>query len=75
MTLMGHLVIGWFWLQSALIAVRALPTASAADVDFYQGKVQTCRFFFASELPQIEHAAKLAAEADDSAFAMQENWF
>jgi butyryl-CoA dehydrogenase len=75
MTLMGHLVIGWFWLQSALIAVRALPNASASDQDFYRGKLQACRFFFASELPQIEHAAKLAAEADDSAFAMRDAWF
>jgi butyryl-CoA dehydrogenase len=75
MTLMGHLVIGWFWLQSALIAVRSLPGASAADGDFYRGKLQACRFFFASELPQIELAAKLVAEAEPSAFAMAPDWF
>jgi butyryl-CoA dehydrogenase len=75
MTLMGHLVIGWFWLQSALIAVRALPAAGAADRDFYQGKLQAARFFFATELPQIELAAKLVAEADASAFAMRDAWF
>jgi butyryl-CoA dehydrogenase len=75
MLLMGHLVVGWFWLQSALIAVRALPSASAADKDFYEGKLQACRFFFATELPQIELAAKLVAEANDSAFAMRDAWF
>jgi butyryl-CoA dehydrogenase len=75
MTLMGHLVVGWFWLQSALIATRALANASAVDKDFYQGKLQACRFFFATELPQIEHAAKLVAEADDSAYAMKDAWF
>jgi len=75
MTLMGHLVVGWFWLQSALIAVRALPSANATDKAFYEGKLQACRFFFATELPQIELAAKLVAEADDSAFAMQDAWF
>jgi len=75
MTLMGHLVIGWFWLQSAMIAVRALPKASSADKDFYQGKLQACRFFFATELPKIEHAARLVAEADDSGYAMQDAWF
>jgi butyryl-CoA dehydrogenase len=75
MTLMGHLVIGWFWLQSALVALRALPSASGADADFYRGKLQACRFFFATELPKIELAAKLVAEADDSAYAMQGAWF
>jgi alkylation response protein AidB-like acyl-CoA dehydrogenase len=75
MLMLGHLVIGWFWLQSALIAVRALTSASAADKAFYEGKLQACRFFFATELPQIELAARLVAEADDSAFAMQDEWF
>jgi butyryl-CoA dehydrogenase len=75
MTLMGNLVIGWFWLQSALIAVRALPAASASDQDFYQGKLQACRFYFATELPQIELAAKLVADAEGSAFAMDDAWF
>jgi butyryl-CoA dehydrogenase len=75
MTLMGHLVIGWFWLQSAVIAVRELPNASSGDRDFYQGKLQAARLFFATELPQIELAAKLVAEANDSAYAMQDAWF
>lgn len=56
MTLLGHLSVGWMWLQSALTAQRALPTAATADADFYRGKLQACRFFFASELPQIELA-------------------
>ena len=75
MTLLGHLSVGWMWLQSALIAQRALPTANAADADFYRGKLQACRFFFASELPQIELAAKLVREAEDSAYAMEDAWF
>jgi alkylation response protein AidB-like acyl-CoA dehydrogenase len=75
MTLLGHLAIGWVWLQQAVLAQRALPEASAADQAFYQGKLQACRFFFATELPQIELAARLVSEADDSAFAMQDEWF
>ncbi len=75
MTLLGHLSVGWMWLQSALIAQRALPTANAADADFYRGKLQACRFFFASELPQIELAAKLVREAEDNAYAMEDAWF
>ena len=75
MTLLGHLVIGWLWLRQAAIAQRALSSASASDVDFYRGKLQACRFFFATELPQIELAARLVREADPSAYAMSPEWF
>ena len=75
MTLLGHLVIGWTWLWQALAAERALPAASAADQDFYRGKLQACRFYFATELPLVEHAARLVREADASAFDMRPEWF
>ena len=75
MTLLGHLVIGWTWVWQALAAERALPAASAADQDFYRGKLQACRFYFATELPLVEHAARLVREADASAFDMRPEWF
>ena len=75
MTLLGQLTIGWQWLGQALIAQRALPQASAADFAFYQGKLQACRFFFATELPQIELAARLLRASDSSAYAMKDEWF
>ncbi len=75
MTLLGHLVIGWFWLWQATVAQRALPQASAADSDFYRGKLAACGFFFATELPRIELAARLVHDAEPSAFAMQPDWF
>jgi len=75
MTLLGHLSIAWVWLWQATIAARALPSAKAVDQPFYEGKLQACRFFFATELPLIEHAARLVSHADDSAFAMRDEWF
>ena len=75
MTVLGHLSIAWTWLWQAVVATRALPSASDLDRPFYQGKLQACRFFFATELPLIEHAARLVSDADDSAFAMQDQWF
>ena len=75
MTVLGHTVIAWEWLMQALVAQRALATANPSDTAFYQGKLQACRFFFATELPQIELAAKLVAEAEPSAFSMQDAWF
>ena len=56
-------------------APRASPDASGVDIDFYRGKLQACRFFFATELPLIEHAARLVREADSSAFDMRAQWF
>ncbi len=75
MTALGHLTIGWLWLQQATIAQKALPTATGDDRDFYAGKVQACRFFFATEVPLIEHAARLVRDAEPSAFDMQADWF
>jgi butyryl-CoA dehydrogenase len=75
MTLLGHLAVAWMWLESATVAQLALPAANAADGDFYRGKLQACRFFFATELPQIELAARLVGGAERSAFDMQDEWF
>ena len=75
MTLMGHLAIAWVWLWQATVAARALPAAKEIDKAFYEGKLQACRFFYATELPLVEHAAKLVSQVDDTAFAMRDEWF
>jgi alkylation response protein AidB-like acyl-CoA dehydrogenase len=77
MTVLGHLSIAWMWLQQAVVAQRALTMqgAEGPDRDFYQGKLQATRFFFATELPQIELAARLVREADATAYDMQVDWF
>jgi alkylation response protein AidB-like acyl-CoA dehydrogenase len=75
MTVLGHLSIAWIWLWQACVAARALPTANTVDQPFYEGKLQACRFFYATELPQIELAARLVSGVDDSAFAMRDEWF
>ncbi len=75
MQLMGHLSIAWVWLWQATVAARALPGANAVDQPFYEGKLQACRFFYATELPLVEHAAKLVSQVDDTAYAMQDEWF
>jgi butyryl-CoA dehydrogenase len=72
---LGHLAVGWLWLWQAAVAQRALADAGEADRGFYLGKLQACRFFFATELPLIEHHARLVRDADASAFEMQPDWF
>ena len=75
MTALGHLTIGWLWLQQATIAQQALPNAAGDDRDFYAGKLQACRFFFATELPLVEYHARLVRDAEASAFDTQIEWF
>jgi Acetyl-CoA dehydrogenase C-terminal like/Acyl-CoA dehydrogenase, C-terminal domain len=80
MTALGHLTIGWLWLWQASVARQALAgdaahTIAGIDRDFYAGKINACRFFFATEVPLIEHAARLVRDAEPSAFEMQTAWF
>jgi len=72
--LLGHVVVAWGWLRMAMAAQRAL-AAGTAERDFYDGKLQACRAFFAIELPQVELAARLIAESDRSAYDMRDAWF
>jgi butyryl-CoA dehydrogenase len=73
--LVGHVAVAWCWLRMALVAERKLATASGAERDFLAGKVQACRFWFATELPKVDLAAKLVATGDASAFEMMDEWF
>jgi alkylation response protein AidB-like acyl-CoA dehydrogenase len=75
MTALGHVVVGWMWLWQASAAYREIVDASPSDRDFYLGKLQACRFFFATELPLVEHHARLVRDAEPSAFDMRAEWF
>jgi alkylation response protein AidB-like acyl-CoA dehydrogenase len=46
----GHLVFGYFWARMAQVALRQV---EAGNTDpFYQGKLQTARFYFARLFPE-----------------------
>ena len=71
----GHVVVAWLWLEQALIALRKLADTSAPDRDFYQGKLQTCRYFFRWELPKTQHWYQLLNVLDPTCLEMQDGWF
>jgi len=72
----GNTILAWTWLRQALAAARALPrAASAEDRDFYQGKLQACRWFFRWELPRAETQLALLRDLDDTTLAMAPAWF
>ncbi|MCK7592749.1 acyl-CoA dehydrogenase [Pseudomarimonas salicorniae] len=74
MQLLGHTCIAWMWLWQASAAARRA-AAQPALAEFAAGKLATCRFFFATELPQIEHWARLVSDVDRSALEMPESGF
>ena len=71
----GHFVIGWVWLEQALVAEVAYLSAYGAERNFYAGKCQTARFYFQHELPRIEPQLVLLEQLDMSAMDMQPTWF
>ena len=75
LNLVGHTVIAWVWLRQALAAVDKLGSASSEDRDFYQGKLQTCAYFFRWELPKTGHWFELLNNLDATTLEMQDAWF
>ena len=64
--LFGIVAIAWQWLLQAVTAAKALGAGpDAADADFYRGKIHTCRYFFAYELPKIRGLAARLKESGD----------
>ncbi len=75
--LFGTIAIAWQWLLQAVAAAKALAGKPAAeDIPFYRGKIHTCRYFFAYELPKIGGlAARLKESGDGITVAMKPEWF
>jgi alkylation response protein AidB-like acyl-CoA dehydrogenase len=61
----GDLIISWLLARQAEVAERALDNAdtlSAADRDFYTGKLAAARFFATTVLPRLESDRKIIEE-------------
>lgn len=72
----GIIAIAWQWLIQATAAKRALDGGlQAADVNFYQGKIYTCRYFFGYELPKIEGLAIRLQNGDGLTTEIQNEYF
>ncbi len=72
----GHTVIAWMWLRQALVAARALKKNLLSDEkNFYEGKVQTCQYFYRFELTKITAWSNLLVSLDSTVLEMQPEWF
>ncbi len=72
---LSEVVIAWLLLRHAQIAQEAMPEASDADKEFYEGKIESARFFIRHVAPKIAarlHSAQLEdahlMEMSDGAF-------
>ncbi len=55
MEFMSNIVIGWQWLAMATTAKTALVTGNTQfDINFYENKIHTMKYFFKYELPKIK---------------------
>ena len=73
--LASRTVVAWLWLEQATTAVRALPTASSRDADFYRGKLQAARYWMGWELPRTVALSELLVRLDAVPYEMQDGWF
>ena len=48
----GHVVVGWLWLDQAVVASELL--AGSQAVDFLRGKLAACNYFFGWEMPKVD---------------------
>ena len=72
----GIITIGWQWLLQALAIHKALrmnPTGT--EMNFYQGKLYTFRYFFQYELPKIEGLAKTLLASNGITVDMKKDFF
>ena len=62
----GDVIIAWLLLREADIAATKLPSATGKDVDFYNGKIASSKYFVYNFLPLIT-AERAIVEAEDGA--------
>jgi alkylation response protein AidB-like acyl-CoA dehydrogenase len=74
----GDLIIGWLLTRQAEVAMGALDNGdalSAADHDFYTGKLAMARFFATTVLPRLESDRKVIEQASNDLMEIPEGAF
>lgn len=71
----GDVVVAYLLLRGAAVAAEALPTASAKDVPFYQGKIAAAKFFAADVLPGVSVERAKAESVDNALMELDEAAF
>jgi alkylation response protein AidB-like acyl-CoA dehydrogenase len=72
---MAEVVIGWLLVKQAIVALKKLPTANAADKSFYEGKLAILKFYTREILPGIALHKKVIEGSDLSLMDVAEAAF
>lgn len=74
--LFGIITIGWQWLLQGLAVQNAVQgNVIKGEIEFYQGKIYTLKYFFHYELPKIEGLTSRLLEADGLTIKMDASLF
>ncbi len=74
--LFGLISVGWQWLLQAMVATNKLEgPLPEQDVQFFEGKIFTFKYFFHYELPKTEGLVKRLLEADGLTVRMSDELF
>lgn len=74
--LFGIISIAWQWLIQAVVVQKALDgDPSDEELNFYEGKLYTFRFFFGYELPKIEGLVQRLRNSDGLTVEMKTEHF
>lgn len=71
----GHLVVGWRWLEQARAARRGLATGAPADADFFRGKLAAARHFHAHDLASLTGRLAAIRALDGAALEIPDEGF
>jgi hypothetical protein len=77
--LFSTVVIAWQWLELAAVAREGLagplPRGRAArDAGYYEAKLAAAQYWLRTELPRIDHLARLCREGEDSYARLDPAW-
>lgn len=72
----GIIAVAWQWMRQAAAARKALDgKPKSTDLNFYEGKLVTARYFFAYELPKINGLALRLTDGDPLTVEMESTHF
>lgn len=72
----GNIAVAWQWLLMATAALKALEkNPSKSETSFYEGKVFTCRYYFAYELVKISGLATRLKDGNPITMEMETRHF
>ncbi|KWF82518.1 acyl-CoA dehydrogenase [Burkholderia cepacia] len=69
----GHVVVGWLWLDQAVVAATLASGPSASD--FHRGKLAACEYFFGWEMPKVAAWLAVLNPVETTPLNMPEQWF